>query len=118
MLVAWRDDGFWTLLWRRILWTFKLWPRGLMPPRGFVGQASSLFQATDLSNSKRKRIRLTRLASTGDAPRWRLTFVLVTSLHPQRPLASGLSSERFGRTSAGSGVGISQRSSPTSITST
>ena len=78
-LAAYRDGGFWTLLWQ-ICWSAWTNKRGgTFPPRGFVGLDSSSFRVTDLHSCKLKSIRLRRRHYTHAAPRWRLTLEWETS---------------------------------------
>jgi len=104
MLVAWRDDGFWTLLWRRVLWSLMMWPRGPMPPRGFVGQVSTLSPDTELAENRHVLIHLTKSHIIDAVQLWRLTFALTTSQLAIRPYRSGKSSAFSGRSSAASGA--------------
>ena len=73
--VAWRTDGFWTLLW---LWISLRWTSGRLrswPPRGFVGAASRSFRATGPQRFKLSSIRLHHVHFTRRAPHWQLISV-------------------------------------------
>lgn len=89
-LVAYRDAGFWSQLSRVLLWKLRLWPKGSLPPKEFVGQVSSLYRGTELRASKRKQIHLSRLAITDVVRLWRLTCVWEMHL-PVSPRPSSLS---------------------------
>jgi len=92
MLVAYRDAGFWSQLWRRLLWPLKLWPRStLLPPQGFVGQVSLSSRGSVPVGLKRKQIQLTRGAIIDAARLWRLTCVWVTRQPAQHRPQSGTS---------------------------
>ncbi len=115
--VAYRDDGFWTLLWQ-ICWSIlKRGRRGSFPPRGFVGAGSTSSVATDLHSSKLKSIHLRRRACTHDAHLWRLTLGWETYPPPSRQLKYGRFSHPTGRRLAAAGVGASRRRTRTTLTS-
>jgi hypothetical protein len=91
MLVAWRDDGYWTLTWLR--WSYRL-RHGRMsnlPGPGFVGQESSSFRDTGAKYARLQSTRLHRIASTPGAPLWRLICVWAPyQTYPEVPYGNGL----------------------------
>ncbi len=72
MLVAWRDDGFWTLIWLRCLYHLRHGVIANLPGAGFIGQESKSFRATEATYARLKSTRMHRVRSTPDAPLWRL----------------------------------------------
>jgi len=75
MLVAWRDDGLWTLLWRAAWLLLTGGRKNDLPPPGFVGQISGLLADIGPRNIKRGSMTLSRTHFTPPAPAWRLTCV-------------------------------------------
>ena len=73
--VAWRTDGFWTLLWLRIWWFLTSGHIKSFPPKGFVGTASTSFRGTAMRDIRLSSTRLHRGPSTPGVPRWQLTCV-------------------------------------------
>jgi len=116
ILTAYRDDGYWTQLLAVFLWKLTSWPRGPWPPRGFVGQVSSSFRGSELVGLKKRRIQLSRLASTEHAQLWRLICVWETSQPASRLSGSGSLSRNYSRAMGRAGEAIS-KALPTSITS-
>jgi len=96
MLVAWRDDGFWTLLWLAAWLLLTGGRRNDLPPRGFVGQISGSLAVIGPRHFKRGSMTLSRTLYMSPAPAWRLTCVWERS----RLLSRGL---RLGPSSAGVG---------------
>jgi len=97
MLVAWRDDGFWTLLWLAAWLTLTGGRKRDLPPRGFVGQISGSLAVIEPRHFKRWSTTLSRTRFTSPAPAWRLTCVWERS----RLLSRGL---RLGPSSVDAGV--------------
>ncbi len=116
-LAAYRDGGFWTLLWQAFwsAWTNKR--GGSFPPRGFVGLGSSSSQATDLYFCRLKSIRLRRRRYTRAAPRWRLTLEWATSLHPRYRPSGGLFLDSNGESLAVGGAAALRRQTRITLTS-
>lgn len=75
MLVAWRDDGFWTLTWLRCWYHLRHGRMQSLPGAGFVGQESPSFRGTGAKYARLKSTRMHRIVSTRDAPPWRLILV-------------------------------------------
>jgi len=96
MLVAWRDDGFWTLLWLAAWLTLTGGRKRDLPPPGFVGQVFGSLAVIEPRHFKRRLMTLSRTHFTSPAPRWQLTCVWERS----RLLSRGL---RLGPSSAGVG---------------
>jgi len=84
--VAWRSDGFWTLLWLRILFYLTSGRRRSFPPKGFVGTAS--LSSVDIAHPICKLLstRMRQEAYTPGARVWRLTCVW--RLRREQPLKS------------------------------
>ena len=89
IVVAWRTDGFWILLWLRIWFSLTSGRSRSVPPRGFVGTASGSSRATGLQGYKLLSTRLRRDRSTRDAPLWRLTCEWGASPPPSQKLKPG-----------------------------
>ena len=112
-VAAYRDAGFWTLLWQ-ICWSTLTDGRpGSFPPRGFVGQGSLSSVASDLRYCKLSSIRLRRLHYTHAAPRWRLTFEWETSPPVLRQWRRGRFLLRIGSLWEGAGAGASRHPTTT-----
>ena len=109
MLVIYRDDGFWTLLWLAL--SFHLRPlrnRSSLPP-GFVAQVSGSFPDIVARSGRPRSIHLHRVHFTQNARLWRLTLAWGDPIHAQRAENSGASSGGNGNCSPGDGGGaISQ----------
>jgi len=117
IVAAYRDGGFWTLLWQicSSAWTRK--QSGSFPPRGFVGLGSSSSVVSDLAGCKLSSIRLRRRASTRSAPRWRLTLEWETHQRLLQRLKSGRSSAPSGGGWAEGGAVTSRRPTTTILIS-
>ena len=91
MLVAWRDDGFWTLI---LLRCSLIWKRGRidqLPGRGFVGRESSSFRDTGAKHARLRLTRMRRLRYISGARLWRLTLKWEAyPAFPQVPYGNGL----------------------------
>jgi len=87
--VAWRSDGFWTLLWLRIWFYLTSGRRRSFPPPGFVGVASTSLVATDHRSYKLLSTRMRQEAFTPGARLWRLTCVWAMCLPPSRSSRRG-----------------------------
>lgn len=96
ILVAWRDDGFWILLLLACWFTLSKRRIRSHPLTGFVGQGSSSSLVIAREKSSMKSIRITRRPFTPGAPRWRLTYELVTPLPASLLRAGGSSSATSG----------------------
>jgi len=96
MLVAWRDDGFWTLLWLAGWLLLTGGRRRDLPPPGFVGQVSGSLAVIEPRHFKRFLMTLSRTLYTSPAPPWRLTCVWERSRLLSRQLRLGPSSVGVG----------------------
>jgi len=92
MLVAWRDDGFWTLLWLAGWLLLTGGRRRDLPPPGFVGQISGSLAVIEPRHFKRFLMTLSRTLYTSPAPAWRLTCVWERSRLLSRQILLGPSS--------------------------
>jgi len=97
MLVAWRDDGFWTLLFLAGWLILTGGRKRDLPPPGFAGQISGSLAVIEPRHFKRRLMTLYRTHSTPPAPAWQLTCVWERS----RLLSRGL---RLGPSSVGAGA--------------
>ena len=104
ILVAWRDDGFWSLLWLRFLFGWMGWRPRHLPPRGFVGRASGSLAGTGVQLLSARLTRRSLKASTPDAPAWRLTCEWVINQPASRLRNYGRSSARIGNDSEAVGA--------------
>ncbi len=112
-VAAYRDAGFWTLLWQ-ICWS--IWSDGRpgsFPPRGFVGLGSLSSVAGDLRYCKLKWVRLRRRHYTRAAPRWRLTLGWETFPPALRVWRRGRFLPLIGSRSADGGAGASRHPTTT-----
>jgi len=75
MLVAYRDDGFWTQLWFVCSKTLTGGLKIDLPGPGFVGRGSLSFLDTGRRRFRLLSIRMRRTHSIYDAHLWRLTCV-------------------------------------------
>lgn len=96
MLVAWRDDGFWTLLWLAAWLGLTGGRRRDLPPPGFVGQISGSLAVIEPRHFKRFSMTLSRTRFTAPAPAWRLTCVWERSRLLSRQILLGPSSAGVG----------------------
>jgi len=108
MLVCYRDDGFWTLLWYACFRRLIGGPLSDLPGKGFVGQVSASFQATGARRARLTSTRMRRIHSTDDARLWRLTCVWEVSKDSAQT-QSGSFSGRGGRPWVGGGEAISRQ---------
>lgn len=116
MLVIYRDDGFWTLLWLRCWFILAGGRLNRLPGYGFVGQESSSFRAPGPQRVKLRLTRMRRLHSTPGARLWRLTCVWDRS--PElAPRQYGTGSVPAGSLLAAAGEGISRPETRTISTS-
>ena len=91
MLVAWRDDGYWTLTLLRWSYRLKGGRMSSLPGPGFVGQESRSFRADGARHAKLVSTRMHRIVSTPDAPPWRLICVWeACQTYPEVPYGNGL----------------------------
>ena len=115
-LVAWRDDGFWILSWQRVWFLLRGVRKTNLPPPHSIGRAYG-----SLAGNGRGRIRpvstqLSRIRSTSNAPRWRLTSEW--EIYPDMPrVLSSNSPEASGKRWDSDGA-ASSRTSPTRRIST
>jgi len=116
MLAAYRDGGFWTLVWQICSFGWKAGRLQSFPPRGFVGRGSLSSAATVQRLARLASIRLYRNRYIPTAPRWRLTCVWEIPQPAQLPRKYGHFWGRSGRPSEDDGAGIFDPSR-TSITS-
>jgi len=107
MLVAYRDDGFWTQLWYRCFRTLIGGQIARLPGPGFVGQESPSFRGTGARRARLKSTRMRRLVSTPGARLWRLTCVWVPLQAGQEKTPPGSFSEVDGSSWGVGGVEIS-----------
>jgi len=115
-LAAYREGGFWTLVWQICLFGWKAGRLQSFPPRGFVGRGSLSLAATVQQLARLRSIRLYRSRYTVNAPRWRLTCEWETPPPALPPPRYGHFWGRSGRPSEDDGEGIFDPSR-TSITS-
>jgi len=105
-LAAFRDDGFWTLVWQICSFALKRGRLKSFPPRAFVGRASLSYPATVHQLSRLSSIRMYRNRYIPAAPRWRLTCEWETPQPAQLPPRYGHFWGRFGRPKEDVGEGI------------
>jgi len=105
-LAAYRDDGFWTLVWQICLFGWKAGRLQSFPPRGFVGRGSLSLAATVQRLARLKSIRLYRAHYTPTVPRWRLICEWETPQPALPPRKYGHFWGRSGRPSGVDGEGI------------
>ena len=115
-LAAYRDGGFWTLVWQICSFGWKAGRLQSFPPRGFVGRGSLSSAAIGQRLARLKSIHLHRNRYTRNAPRWRLICEWETPLPARLPRKYGAFWGRFGKPLVDAGVGISVRDQ-TTITS-
>jgi hypothetical protein len=90
MLVAWRDDGFWTLLLLRCWFHLRHGLIRKLPGPGFVGRESESFRGTGARHARLLSTRLRRSHSTFDARLWRLTCKWEAyQVYPEVPYGTG-----------------------------
>ena len=107
--MAYRDGGFWTLVWHAFS---SLWRHGhsaTFPPDGFVGLVSSSSAATDPRPRTLTSVAL-RKVCTSEGRHWRLTYGWEIPLHRSHPSRSGQLSDEPGRQAPGDDGG--ETSSP------
>lgn len=103
MLVAWRDGGFWSLLWLAGWLLLTGGRKNDLPPPGFVGQVCGSLVDIEPRNLRKGSMTLSRTLSTSPAPQWRLTCVWESSRRPLHPQSSGRSSAVVGVSPPGVG---------------
>lgn len=103
MLVCYRDDGFFRLIWylcsRRLIGASV----NDLPSAGFVGRESPSFRGTGARRARLSLIRMHRIRSTPGVRLWRLTCRWEVSPEYQM-MPSGRPLERAGSFRAGGGV--------------
>lgn len=108
MRMAYRDGGFFTLIWLAVSFVLRPGLSATYPPRGFVGLVSSLSLATDPRPYRLSSIALRALPFTLAGQRWRLTLGWEISPRRRRPAKSGQPSEsrgaRWSREDVGGGT--------------
>jgi len=107
--VAFRTDGFWTLVWLRIWFFLTSGRRRSMPPAGFVGRAYLSSAVTARPICKLLSTRMRREAYTPTAHLWRLTCEWQIGPPGKRSRKSGRSSGSAGNSWATGGAVGSNR---------
>jgi len=106
MCVAYRDDGFWPLLWFLFCYRLKRGRLKTFPPPGFVGLVSTSSRVGDAPQFRLSSFRMHRLQRThvtSHVPLWRLTCEWETPRHHSHQSSYGPRLAYTGSVSAGAG---------------